>query len=380
MEDAAPLSRRCRICMRAFLHRPKPGTVRKRGAGLCGRVLGGAILCASCGSQPPVEEPRPGEVPSYSRVFVIHGDGDYHYQDTDGGKHRADEAVLAEARRIASRNPNAEVFIFHQKPRGKLLFLMPRKNGQAYYYRNGRLLEEEAYWRDKGITRFEPEIAIFEELTTTRSHPAATMFFYFGHEIPEFDGAGYDRSYPERSFTVPELVCALHRMRGEADKVDVVVLGTCYSGSPYTIGWLAPYSRYIVASPESLERSYFDLSPLENLAGPWDPREFSVNFARNAFDRLDSDIQTGVCVAVYDAEAVQGYVDSIDATYSQALSSLNGRSRDTVKRCDCAGTAEYALPGMQDGVEVLYRAARFGRAKDTPSHSGWSCWSAKPGE
>ena len=366
--------------MRAFLHRPKTGTVRKRGAGLSLGAMCIGLVCASCSSKPPVEDVRPSEAPRYSMVFMIHGDGDYIYHDTDGRRHDADEAVLAEVQRIAAHNANAEVFIFHQKRRSKTLFLIPHKDGQAYYYRNGRLLEEESYWRDQGATRFTPEIEIFEQLTTTRSHPAATMFFYFGHEIPEFDGGGYDRSYPDKSFTVPELVCALHRMRGEAEKIDMVVLGTCYGGSPYTIGWLAPYSRYIVASPENLHRSYFDLSPLENLDGPWDPRAFSVGFARNAFDRLDRDIETGICVAVYDAEAVRSYLDSVDASYRQTLSSLTGRDRASVKRCDCARSEGYALPAMHDGVEVLYRASRFGRAKHTPSHSGWSCWSAKPGD
>ena len=366
--------------MRAFLHRPKTGTVRKRGAGLSLGLLFLGLLGASCSSQPPVEDAEPREAPRYSLVFMIHGDGDYIYHDTDGKRHDADEAVLAEAQRVAENNPNAEVFIFHQKSRSKRLFLIPRKDGKAFYYRHGRLLEEESYWRDQGGSRFASEIEIFDALTSTRAHPANTMFFYFGHEIPEFDGAGYDRSYPDKSFTVPELVCALHRMRGESEKVDMVVLGTCYGGSPYTIGWLAPYSRYIVASPENLHRSYFDLSPLENLAGPFDPREFSVEFARNAFDRLGRDIQTGICVAVYDASAVQRYLESVDDAYSQTLSSLNGRARENVKRCDCARAEGYALPGMHDGVEVLYRASRFGRAKTMTSHSGWSCWSAKPGD
>ena len=367
--------------MRAFLHRPKTGTVRKRGAGLSLAALCAAVIGASCGgSKPAIRDIQPSDPPRYSLVFMIHGDGDYIYHDTDGDRHDADKAVLAEAQRVAARNPNAEVFIFHQKPRTKTLFVIPRKDGKVYYYRNGQLLADGSYWRDQGNTRFAPEIEIFENLTTTRAHPAATLFFYFGHEIPEFDGVGYDRSYPEKSFTVPELVCALHRMRGEAEKIDMVVLGTCYGGSPYTIGWLAPYSRYIVASPENLHRSYFDLSPLENLGEPWNPREFSVSFARNAFDRLSRDVETGVCVAVYDAGAVQEYLDSVDAAYTESLSSLTGSTREEVKRCDCAGTEAYALPGMHDGVEVLYRAARFGRDKNTPSHSGWSCWSAKPGD
>jgi len=53
----------------------------------------------------------------YSILFIIHGDGNYLYHDTSGNEHIADEEVLASAKIVAEKNPSAEVFIFHQKPR-----------------------------------------------------------------------------------------------------------------------------------------------------------------------------------------------------------------------------------------------------------------------
>ena len=51
----------------------------------------------------------------YSIIFIIHGDNDYLYHDTSDNKFYADEETLAEAKRVAEENPQAEVFIFHKK-------------------------------------------------------------------------------------------------------------------------------------------------------------------------------------------------------------------------------------------------------------------------
>ncbi|MDZ7767341.1 MAG: hypothetical protein U5K00_23480 [Melioribacteraceae bacterium] len=56
---------------------------------------------------------------------------------------------------------------------------------------------------------------------------------------------------------------------------------------------------------------------------------------------------------------------------------LRGESRvypASVEHCDCADIAEYVLPTITDGVDLFYRAARFGRSKHKENHSGWQCW------
>src|SRR5512143_1930391 len=89
-----------------------------------------AVLLLSCSPDSPVqrETQRAEEgmlTAPYSIVCVVHGDGDYLYHDTDGNAYSADEEALAEAQRVAERNPRAEVFIFHQRPRRRFMFLFP---------------------------------------------------------------------------------------------------------------------------------------------------------------------------------------------------------------------------------------------------------------
>ena len=184
-------------------------------------MLFGCIGCVvlvlflfSCSSIPLTQRETPlGEESAlplrYSMVFIIHGDGDYLYHDTSGNAHRADEEALAGAIRVAEQNPQAEVFIFHQRPRRHTLLFFPRRDGKFYYYRNGRLLAKESYWRDQGQSRFDPEVELYHRFRAEEQPQLVRLFLYFGHEIPEFDGAGYDASYPDRTFTVDDLADGL---------------------------------------------------------------------------------------------------------------------------------------------------------------------------
>jgi hypothetical protein len=338
-------------------------------------------MTVSCASAPPDGDLGPGEeAPRYSLVFMVHGDGEYTFHDTLGVAHEADEEILAQARTVAERNPNAEVFLFHETHRKRLLFLIPRKDGHAYYYRNGRLMAERAYWRDDGEGRFDPALDIYDELTATRTETPVRMFLYFGHEVPEFVGSGYDASYPERRFTVYDLARGLDHMGSPPARVDLLVLGTCFGGTPYTINTLAPYARFIVASPENVHRSYFDLGALENLqTGPYtsDTRAFAIDFARRAFETLAAGVQTAVSVAVYEADSVQTFVGEVEGSYQRSVSTLKTNARIPSARCDCADDSTYVLPQIDQGVTVFYRPARFGRWTTKSSHSGWTCWQAR---
>ena len=341
-----------------------------------------ALFFFSCGSVPPATRAtlvgdESGPAPRHSMVCIIHGDGGYLYHDTRGKAHRADEEALARMKTVAERNTQAEVFIFHERRRRNLLFLFPRRDGTFYYYRHGRLLAEEAYWRDQGQSRFDSEMEIYDRFRGEESPDLVRLFLYFGHEIPEFDGAGYDASYKHRTFTVNDLAGGLKRITRDSTKVDLVVLSACFSGTPRTIGAIAPYARYVIASPDNLHLSYFDLRPLERLDTDLRERDvsgFANTFAHHAFDRLTEDIQTAVTVAVYDVDRVQGFLHSVDSTYDYALTTLKGKTPASVEHCDCADDPAYALPGMKEGTEVLYRPSRFGRLKHKESHSGWECW------
>ena len=347
-----------------------------RGFGGCVAL---AVLLAGCSSTmpPPHDEALiGGSPPRYSLVFIIHGDGDYLYHDTLGEARRADEDVLARVQAVAERLPDAEVTIFHQIKRRHVLFVVPRYDGRAYYYRHGRLLDKTSYWRDQGDSHFAPETNLYAQFAGVQSRPPVQMTFYFGHELPEFNGVGYDASYPERSVTIEDLAGGVSTLAGESGQIDLLVLATCFGGTPHTIGALAPYARTIIASPENLHLSYFDLEPLASLdvkTGAADVAAFADRFARNAFDRLVGEVQTVASVVVYDVDATNDFRASVAGDYDRALTMARGMPA-SANHCDCADDSTYARPAMGKGLTVLYRAPRFGRMKNEQHHSGWACW------
>jgi hypothetical protein len=349
--------------------------------GSIGRVAP-VLFLLSCSSVVPLQREAPPaaddfDPPRYSIVYLIHGDGGYLYHDSLGNEYRADQEALSGAMTVAAQNPRAEVFIFHEKRRRRFLRLLwPLRDGEFYHYRNGRLLAKESYRRDVGPSRFDPLAELYHRSSTGEGSQPERMFLYFGHEIPEFGGAGYDASYKNRTFTVADLATGLRSLTRDSTPFDLVMLSTCFNGTPYTISTLGPYARYIIASPDNLHLSYFDDHPLERLdigRQDGDVSQFAESFARHSFDRLTSDLQTAVTVAVYDVDRLQGYLSAVESVYDDALRSLDSEKPAIVEHYDCAEDAAYTLPGMSDGVEVLFRPARFGREKNKKSHSGWQC-------
>ena len=340
------------------------------------------LILLSCSFTPPA----PREVPlreesallhSYIIVCIIHGDDDYLFHDPDGNEYRADEEALAGAKKVAERNSQAEVFIFHEKHRRHFLFLFPRRDGEFYYYRNGRLLARESYWRDQGQSRFDTEVELYHQYRAEEQPRPIISFLYFGHEIPEIGGTGYDASYRDRAFTVHDLVDGLKGITRDSTKFDIIVLSTCFNGTPHTISALAPYGRYIIASPGNLHLSYFNLQPFEALDVGLRDRDisaFAKEFARQAFNRLKEDIQTEITVAVYDVDRVQGYLNSVDSAYEDALTILKENAPKSIEHCDCAENPAYVRPAMSEGIDLFYRPARFGRSKHKQGHSGWECF------
>ena len=343
------------------------------------------VFLSSCSTAPPIQREAQQSndevlVSKYSIVFVIHGDGDYFYHDTSGNEYEADEEALTDAKRVAQQNPNAEVFIFHQRPRQHFLLFFPLRDGEFYYYRNGRLIANEKYWRDQEQSNFDTEVELYRSFRADNEHEMVNIFLYYGHEIPEFDGAGYDASYPDRTFTVYDLASGLKNFTRDSTRFDLMVLSTCFGGTPYTIGALGLFVRYIIASPDNLHLSYFDLHSLERLdlsLRDEDVSAFAKRFAQQAFDRLTRDIQTAVSVAVYNVDSVQEFLQAVQTVYENTLTTLKGEphsSMVTIEHCDCADLPAYVLPTMSDGVDIFYRPAHFGRSKHKLNHSGWECW------
>jgi hypothetical protein len=344
------------------------------------------MLLCSCSANLPVQrEAREAEkskprIVQYSIVCVIHGDSDYLYHDTSGVEYKADEVALAEAKRVAQQNPLAEVFIFHQSPKRHFLFFFPLRDGEFYYYRNGQLIANELYWRDQKQSNLEPEVELYRRFLTDNQRKMESIFLYCGHEIPEFGGEGYDASYPDRTFTVHDLAVGLKNFTLDSSRFDFMILSTCFGGTPYTIDELGSYSRTIIASPDNLHLSYFDIHSLERLdlsLKDKDPHVFAIRFALHSFDKLTKDIQTAVSVAVYDVDRVRKFLHSVYMIYDSTLTILKSESQTSIlqiEHCDCAEIPSYVIPSMKEGVDIFYRPARFGRLKNKKDHSGWECW------
>jgi hypothetical protein len=73
-------------------------------------------------------------------------------------------------------------------------------------------------------------------------------------------------------------------------------------------------------------------------------------------------------------DRVRGFLHSVDSIYDHDLTTLKGISPASVEHCDCAEDPAYAVPGMNEGITVLYRPPNFGRLQHKGSHSGWECW------
>jgi hypothetical protein len=354
--------------------------------GVCSAAL--AMVLLSCNTGLPVQRDsermrEAASVPAYSIVFVIHGDNDYMVHDSAGNEHEADDDALAGATTIAQKNPSAEVFIFHQQPGRSFLFFFPLRDGEFYYYRNGQLVAKERYWRDQEDPHFEPEAELYHRFGAGNRSGMVNLFLYYGHEIPEFGGTGYDASYPDRPFTIQNFAEGLQDFTRDSVKFDLMILSTCYGGTPYTIGALGAFARFIIASPDNLHLSYFDLHALERLdlsLKNGDVPALATTFARRAFERLSRDLQTAVSVGLYDVARVQDYIRSVRSEYETALAGLQRAtpaSRALMEHCDCADVSAYAAPAMHQGIEILYRPPHFGRSKNKQHHSGWECWRLK---
>lgn len=337
-------------------------------------------LLSSCSPDIVRYETDPGSAAvdtKFSLVFVIHGDGNYRYHDIAGKEFKADEVAVAAAQRVAEQNPNAEVFIFHQQPRRLVLFLFPLRSGEFIYYRNGRLLAQGAYERGEEQKHFDPELDLYRQFRADAPPADINMVLYYGHEIPEAGGEGYDASIPERPFTVRDFAEGLRGFTLPIGKFDLMVLSTCFGGTPYTIGELGPFSRTIIASPDNLHLSYLAMNPLERLDLQLQDNNvpaFAQRLARAAFDRLTRDVQTAVSVGVYDTDRVRAFIDSVRNDYTQTLTTP---PRGSLERCDCAELPSYQRLTQAQGVDVFYRPARFGRSAQKENHSGWECWREK---
>jgi len=311
-------------------------------------------------------------------VFFIHGDGSYSYHDQTGKRLEADAVILKQAIAFAESSPRAEVFIFHQRPKRKWLFLFGQPDGSFHYFRNGQRLASGSYHRRSEMNS---ESELFRNYHSRGPEERVFGFLYFGHALAE---RGDERLRP--SMNVQELAQGMSCLLSEADpnliKFDLVVLSACYSGTPGIVAELAPYSRYILASPDDLHLAYLDIQPLRGIS---DIRLLEVHrlakeIASRSMARLREWTQTAITLTIYDIEKIAPFLQEMQGRLplGREDQTQNSPQSVTVEYCDCFEGPFATLEIPATGVEVYYQPPRFGRLKNKTKHSGWTCWESHP--
>ncbi len=142
----------------------------------------------------------------------------------------------------------------------------------------------------------------------------------------------------------------------EKEKFDITILSTCLGGTPVTANDFLQSTRYLIASPEDLHLSYMNIDYLKKLNSleKFNPFGFSKSFAENSFEELKNNTNTIISIAVYDLEKLNGRLSSL----------MN-------KNISCGEAADF-LSNIE-GVEIYFRAPKFGKRQNETEHSGWNC-------
>lgn len=388
-----------------FRHRPRRACALR---GICVAAL--ALLAAACaphrdipGPTPPdVETPAPPSPPGPPdplprAVFIIHGDADYLYHDAEGARKRADEEALRAAREAAMRPDAGEVFVFHQRT-GAWRKLAGTRGGTFEHYRAGVLINKTTYRRrDAG---FGAEAALLRSHVGNTPSPLRLRLAYFGHEIaippasplPAHDGEAGSIEDPSRALDLAGFTDGLRRIaesfgtplpgdtaQSSARPYELVVLSTCYGGTPATIRGLAPFVEYVVASPAYLHLSYLDARALA-LTRVEEPKALADTIAHASFRRLQDHTSTEITVAVYDVRATSPPPDTAFARRkdegrpvpSPEIAEVPGGTNAQWDDCARADTALLGGVGSR-GVNLHYQPPRFGAHKNRNTRSAWQC-------
>ncbi len=339
---------------------------RKRRGLWIAAALAFLLLALSCRTMAPASAPPTGPL-RYALVFVIHGDGSYLFHDDGGKPHQADQVALERARATAEANPEAEVFVFHQRDRRGLT----RENGTLELYRNGTLALRKGYRRYSA--GMEAEIALYRDLTRLgHSTNVQRLFLYFGHQIPELPQSGYHSSIPKASFGLERLADGLAGFLPPGNRFDLVVLSTCNNGTPTGVTALAPRARFLVASPADLHLSHLATETLDHLErrAPMQVGLLARELALASFRDLTERVSTSVTISVYDIDTLAPLVSEAAAELQARLAGADG----LLEFYDCGEDPRFSWLAGLPGVTVLYRPPRFGRERNKETHSGLQCF------
>lgn len=303
----------------------------------------------------------------YTLIYVIHGDANYTYH-RDGNLRKADLDALNRAIKTARHAEHGEVFIFHQKPERKQLFLFPQKDRLMYHFRNGELVGGKSY--SPVLGGLQAEANLYHQHKTKTSE--RSIFLYYGHEIPSKAlNLVYHQSQPYVRLSTEIFVDDLSQFENH---FNLVVLSTCNNGNPLMIQELSGIAETLVASPQNLHLSHLTDSSLQQLESNPEitTKELANSLAKESFVRLSEFLQTMVTVGVYDLGEIRPQIHPIAQTYRTHLNTIEQNSL-FVDNIDCQVLPEFQSPLPQDGVTLYYQPPAFGTQSVTAGHSGWGC-------
>lgn len=342
--------------------------------------LGLAALCVfwGCKSSQPITT---GQAPNSSRsvdttqvnytlIYVIHGDANYLYHDENGKSLQADEQKMREAISVARKAKHGEVFIFHQLPEKRILWIFPQKDRQFLHYKRGQLIQKKKYSPNSKLRSLASEQRLFHKFKTSSSN--RLFFLYFGHEIPRQKGISYYHSRPDAQFDTNKFTNGLRHFLPEGRRFDLTVISTCDNGTPTLVSKLEGATDFLLASPKNLHLSFIDTDKLLKLEQVPDiPTQQLANaIAKETYDRLSHFIQTAITLSVYDMNAVKKYGDRFATEYEEYRQRKDLQLQENT---DCAQLPFWDKNGSSRGVSVYYKPPSFGRSADQKAFSGWGC-------
>lgn len=341
-------------------------------------------IAAGCqSSQPVAESPSENQRDvtkssvNYTLIYVVHGDANYLYHDSDGNEKQADAQELKEAKRTAQKALHGEVFIFNQLPEDKLLWIFPKKDRRMLHYKNGELIQRIKYSPSDNSKRLVRESELFKKHRLNDSGNSTNnrlFFLYYGHEIPGQNYYGYDTSRSDAPMSRRLFTEGVEAFLQGDEQFELSVLSTCDNGTPLMAESLSSSSQYLLASPQDLHLSYLDSEPLlrleDDLAMPI--ADVARAVAKKSYRRLSNFLHTAVTISVYNLDAVNSYIHRLANDYQN---SVDEDSIDVMQEVntDCAIHDFWEQDTFTKGVTTYYQPPQFGKNADHKTHSGWGC-------
>jgi hypothetical protein len=298
-----------------------------------------------------------------SVIVFIHGDGDYSAVNAENKVINTDEDILYKAVRGAEKLRNSEVFIYHYKKRITSFLFFHNDDFDMYCYKQGRLVQKTSAQRR--LFNFSDEFS-FYKLYHTKS--VRNLMLYYGDEIPLTGGKNYNASYNGKAFNL-QVFEDMVKTFYQGNKADLIVLSSGCSGTPRVVKQLAPYSSYIIASPDELNKNYFNPFYIKKLDfDKSDFEDFVVDFAGSSFREIRNLNRDITVVSAYKTNSLSySFID-----YAIKNEGSYPENTPGIEMYDCLDFIQ-DNNDAEDGVIVFFNPPSEGKYRGRFEHSGWGC-------